>query len=219
MTVILVPATAQFKVYGVIGGIPWNCILHWEQAAGDPPFTVAGLNAASQALYAGLVGQFSTQWPSSVTAQGVSSVDLSTNTPAVGQSTGATSSGSATGLQDNAASYMISLKTADRYRGGHGRVYFPGFATSLQQDSRNWTSTASGAGKAGFDIAVTATNTALLAHGSTAAVPVIPRYTYTYTDDPVAHRYSRKRTAWSHNALVYATVASQLIRTQRRRLG
>jgi hypothetical protein len=114
---------------------------------------------------------------------------------------------------------MINLKTSDRYRGGHGRIYLPGFATSLQQDARNWTTTSSGAGKAGFDIAISNTTAAFVSHGSSASGLVIPRYTYTYTDDPVHHRYKKQRTGWSHNALVYSTVASQQIRTQRRRLG
>lgn len=219
MTIILVPQTAQLKIYGQVGGIPYNVITHFSNGTTDGPWTVSALNAMCEALHAGVKSQFQPQWPNSVVQQGVSAVDLSVSAPQVGTSSSASATGSAAGMQDAAAALMLNFHTADRYRGGHGRAYIPGLATSLQSNATQWTNTAANASLAGWTIAVNNTISAALSHGVGACFQSIPYYSYSYTDDPAHHRYTRSRTGFKKLGIVLSTTVSQQIRTQRRRLG
>lgn len=219
MAVILIPATCQLKVTGTVGGNPWNVILHFQQAAGDPVRSATQLNAMAQAMFAGVSSAWVGQWPSSVTLLSVNAVDLSVNAPATGISSGASVSGGATGQQDAASSFMLNFHTAERYRGGHGRAYFPGLGPSFQLNANQWGAAQTSGGAASFQTAVTNTNTAATSNGSSASSLVVPYFTYTYLDDPSRHRYTREKVGWKSNGVVYQITASQKIRTQRRRLG
>lgn len=53
--------------------------------------------------------------------------------------------GSAGGTQQGAAvSFVMSAKTALKYRGGHSRVYIPGISSSSSSDANSWSATGQG---------------------------------------------------------------------------
>lgn len=219
MAPILVPNTVQLKPYGTIQGTQWVVLLHWAITMGSGPITAAVLNAMCNKFYTDITPRIATDWPSSHILQGVSAVDLSTNTPALGQSTGAAFPGGGTGMQDAASCLVIQEKTSSRYRGGHPRIYWPGLLTSLQANANSWGSSALANWTTAWGLTITDVGSAAITAGATIAVQVVPRYTYSVTDDPVKKKYVRKKTGWMQNDVVYSNVMNPRIGTQRRRLG
>jgi hypothetical protein len=198
--------------------MPWVCLLHFQLAASDLQ-TSAMLNAVCTAAFNDAQGRFVTDWPVSHTLTNVTAVDIGINTPATGINTGGSFTGTHTGAQDSAACILVNMHTGTRYRGGHGRIYWPGASTFFQADARTWTSTEVANWQTTFQLIVADCNSAFLAHGATAVVQVIPRYNYTVVDDTLHKKYVRQRDSWKQNDAVFNIQVNPLIKSQRRRLG
>lgn len=219
LTVILAPNVAQFKIAGTVGPNPWNCICHFTVNNGAGSMSNSQLSAMATALFTGLTSEFGIYWPSAVQLDSILGVDLGVNAPAVGQSTQGAFTSSGSGTQDAASCVMFNFQTAQRYRGGHGRIYFPGLAPNHQTTPTLWDSTTVDNCVNGWVSGVANAVTAATTHGAVSANLCIPQYSYEYTDDPARHRYTVKKVAFLGAAPVTNTLGSFQIRTQRRRLG
>lgn len=219
MAVILVPNTVQLKMFGSVQGIPWVSLLHFSVIMPSGAITAAVLNAMCNKVQSDLSPRIVTDFPTSVTLTGVTGVDLSTNTPQVGNSTGSAINGGGAGMQDSAASLVINAKTGSRYRGGHGRIYLPGLLTSLQANANTWTNAIISTWTTAFNLTINDTITAAVGAGATSAASVIPRYLYRIDNDTVHSKYVRVKTGWSGNDVVFNWVPRPKIGSQRRRLG
>src|SRR5215472_310986 len=215
MAQVLVPGVAQTALTGTVGGHPFANIWHYKLNVGGQNWTISQLNSLANAIMAG-IGTFIAPLTSSDTIfQQCSAVDIGTATPAEGISNPGVHQGTQGTTQPPPSTcVVVSFQTQDRYRGGHPRTYMPPMAaTSMDTTEDQWTAALIGQYSTAF------TN---LQDGVFSAVPgitqVAVRYNYSYTDDPVRHKYIKTRVSVHSTPTVLNWIPKQPIGTQRRRV-
>jgi hypothetical protein len=194
MTVILVPGTAQVKTAGTIAGNPFALIWHFSIGTTSGPWTVAEIQALANTTFNAVKTAWQTVWNINVTALFSEAVDLSTNTPAQAISTGASWQGSGVNPASPASSaILVNFHTGARYRGGHARTYLPPGGASLSTDGDHWQNSSLTTWATSWQTMISSITGAVVTAGAGACLHVVPRYSYSYTDDPVHHKYTHKR--------------------------
>lgn len=219
MSTILVPSTAQLVLHGTASGIPWNVVLHFGGVGPSGSFTQTQLNAMCNAMFNSPTAGLLAEWPSTTQLTSVSAIDLSTNTPQQGISTGAAKVGTGTTGYDNSSCVLASYTIPYRRRGGHPRSYLPGLTIAAANGGNTWASTALAAVSTWWGPAIQAVNNAAISNGQSQMGQVCPLYTYEYTDMPNKHKYTKKRVSLLANPGVTSVIVKNVLANQRRRNG
>lgn len=219
MAFIPAPNVSQFVISGRIGTQPWNVILHFYCGTAGTAWTTAQLNAMSVALMAGANNTLLTRCSPDVTLVSCTGVDIGTSTPQIGSSTSNAGTGSASGESLANTSFLMYYPTNQRYRGGKGRSYLPGFSSTLTSDGVNWSSTAVTAAQNAWNAGIGAALSAALSNGQPACAQCIPMYNYTVVDNPAKKRYDRQKASFKAVGICATGIGRTKIATQRRRIG
>lgn len=219
MAFVPAPGVAQFRLVGTVGGNPWAVVLHMFNGT-SAAWSQASINTLATTAQSAAVTNFQARWTNQVTVQYADAVDLTDSTLRYAKTTAAAMTGTATGSMSTlAASLMISHRSNQRYRGGHGRTYFPGGPSSDTANSDTWSTAPVNSWTTAFNNWRDAIYSALTAGGVSQPQLCIPRYSYTYHDDTNHHKYTKERSGFLNAGVVTTSVVSTQIRTQRRRLG
>lgn len=215
MPQILVPGTAQAVLKGTVSGHPFANIFHYQLGTTGIPWTQAQLQALTDGIMSGIAqtGGIGVNSAQGVVFQQVVAVDLSTGTPAEAVSTHAAVVGTQLPEPTPSTCVLVDNIITARYRGGHPRSYMPPMgATSLTSNEDSWTTAAVAAYQTGY------TN---MHDAAFSAVPgihqVAVRYNYTYTDDPIKHKWIKTRSSLNSTPQVINYLVKSAIGTQRRR--
>lgn len=219
MASILVPGVAQATIQGTIAGNPWACVWHFQFAGSTADWSGTDVQTLADDVFNGWESELKPLMCNNVTCDAVTTVDLGTETPAVGSSTGTAWVGTISQPSLTAAAcVLISMRIAARYKGGHPRTYLPGVHAVASTDGETITPGYQG---------LYATHTADListinsnpAYGpSEGPDHVAVRYTYDYTADPAHHKYLRVRTGVQGTYVIASYTTHPRIASQRRRL-
>lgn len=219
MAFVPAPGVAQFRLVGTVGANPWAVVLHmyngtasaWSQAAINTLATTA-----QSAAVTNLVPRFTNQ----VVISFADAVDLTDSGLRYAKTTAAAATGTLTGFMPTLGScVMINHRSNQRYRGGHGRTYFPGSNTGDATNSDTWATAMVTSWTTAFNNWRDAIFSALVAGGMAGPLLCIPRYSYTYHDDTNHHKWTKEKSGFLNAGTVSTSVVSTQIRTQRRRLG
>lgn len=216
MAGVLVPGVAQAVWGGTVSGHPFNQIWHFQNPSPGTNWTQGQLQTLGNALASGMNTQLAKFLGNNAEYNSLTLTDIGTPTPQVADAAGLPFSGSQVGndVSPN-LSVMVLFHIAARYRGGHPRTYFPpSTASNLTTTEDQWT---------GGLTSEFATGMANVIDAAVAALPgvthVVPRYTYTYTDNPSKHKYTHTRSGViSPVPIVSSYSTSAIVRSQRRRL-
>jgi hypothetical protein len=201
---------------GTISAHPWANIFHFKLDLAGQNWSVSQLNSLCQGLFQGAQTFMAPHWATNVLCDLVTGVDLGLTAPATGQSSGAPFPGSQTGPDPVPSLCVVtSFQTTDRYRGGHPRAYMmPGSTASLTATEDEWTS--------GF-VGLYSTAVGNMFDQAFSAQPgcfqCAVRYTYSYVNDPVHHKYVKTRTGVQGTPQVFNWIAKAPVGTQRRRVS
>lgn len=134
-----VPGVIKFELLWTQAGIPAANILHAQFTGGSP--SGADLDAFCLDLDGAFwVNPIKEDYPASTVYVGSRATDLTTSSSATGEhsvGTAGTASDSAISAQ---ACAMVNYSITRRYRGGHGRTYFPPFAWGALASTATWDS-------------------------------------------------------------------------------
>lgn len=219
MAFIPAPNVSQFVLSGRIGTQPWNVVLHFWCGNAGTPWTTAQLNAMCVSLMAGANNALLTRCSPDVTLASCTGVDIGSATPQIGSSTANAGTGSATGESMANSAFLMYYPSNQRYRGGKGRSYLPGFSSTLTTDGVNWNSSAVTSAQNAFNAGIASAGNAALSNGQAFCTQCIPMWNYTVTDNPAKKRYDRVRSSFKVAAIANAGIGRTKIATQRRRLG
>ena len=176
----------------------------WFSGAGATGLTVAQLTAIQSTFDPAFLTFFKTY--ASVTAS-YKSCDVQDYSAANGlgllPATGYSQAGLSSGILPDNVSWLLSMKTSERYRGGHGRAYFNGIGSTLTDGHNNLASNAGAPMLSAWQSLVTAM----------AGVPSIDGGPYNH----VVYRNRRKPGA-NHVIVPNGYVVNNELSTQRRRL-
>jgi hypothetical protein len=120
---------------------------------------------------------------------------------------------------DLSACVLINYKINSRYRGGHGRTYLPGAATTQSTNGDTWAAGHVTLVNNSWQSFQAAIKTDLQGAGLAAGTQCVPRFGYTYTDVPAKHKYSKEKATFVGAFPVLSFSISNQLRSQRRRLG
>lgn len=219
MAFVPAPGVLQTVATGVIGAQPWACVLHWQQGSSTSPWTLAPAQALANAFMSRYSTDMGSYTGSNVSLKAVNFVDLSNATPISGTTTAAAVLGGHTqALEPSSLTLNIQLKISSRYRGGKGRVNWPAVTPdSLTNESNllpNYATNVQGAFATYMSHIAADANTG----GAVGTIQVVPRWTYTYTDVPGKHKYTKVRSGYVGAFPVNAWQVNPIVGQQRRRL-
>lgn len=133
-----VPNGGQVLIRGAIDGVTCNNVLHFSYTGS--PLTTAQANSIAATIRATWVTRFIPLVSVVYTLGNVEVRDLSSDVGVTGVASGSTvGTGTGQNLTSNVA-LCVSWKTAQHYRGGHGRTYFGGLRTVDITNSHTWAS-------------------------------------------------------------------------------
>jgi len=177
------------------------------------------MDLLAQTVFNAFTTALGSRTANNVTHDTVTSVDLgsSTGVSSIYTHTPVSGTGSAP-LEPSSACLVVQNRIAARYRGGHPRTFWPAIDSNNMVDEAHWNSVQ----VTGYVTAVTTFISTVVSAsytgGATLLQHVIPRYTYTITNDPVHHKYLRERTGLLSVDTVQSYVGNTIIGSQRRRL-
>lgn len=216
---VYAPGVAQLRLVGVHGANPWAVILHWSSGLGGA-WSQNQINALAETAFTSWGTRIKALQTTGTILQFCDAVDLSSATLVFHRTTAAATPGS--GAEPSiglGVAVCISHRTNDRYRGGHGRSYFPSGPSTTSQDGDTLQAAVVTSWNTAFGQFVTDINTALNAQGLSGAFQCIPRYTYTVTNDDKKKKYVRERSAFLRANFITSSQTSNQLRSQRRRFG
>lgn len=219
MPTVLAPGVAQTVFSGHIGAQPWASIMHWQIGSTTAPWTLANLQLLCDSCHNSYSTEWAAQIGNNVHMEQVAGVDLGTTTPVATVSAGAPIVGSAPGqLEPSSLCDTVLYKINSRYRGGHPRGYWPFCSQSNLVNESQFTPAHITFVQTQFAAMVTAIVGAFGTAGSTTLLHVVPRYTYTYTNDTIRKKYVKERTGYIGTFPVQGYTLRQTVGSQRRRL-
>jgi hypothetical protein len=206
-----IDGVVRFRFIGTLGGIPagWR----WFFGVGTGyPYTDAQLSAAATELQRQVVSLVLPQLTSAYTLQEVLAEDLSTGSAGIGISSDPPAQGGDTNAPIGAdTAFLINLKVPLRYRGGHPRTYLPppsqGSLLNPQLWKPNYVDPTTGIGHA---VATAVSNAIADGTFTTLGLATLGSVSYRHAGAP------RPVPVYTE---VVATIASQRIASQRRRVG
>jgi hypothetical protein len=210
---VFVPGVAQTVVTGTISGNPWANVTHWQLGSTGAPWSGTALQTLATTIHGAYISSGGNSLPSTVNVVSAEATDLTNSTGTTAVSTHAAGAGIGSPGYQPSSCILLNFKIASRYRGGHGRLYWPGINNTYSTDGENLTATAQANLETAWTNIQTAINTAL-----PQCAQVIPRFSYTYTDDPTHHKYTKQKSGLVGVFPVLSTVVHPRIATQRRRL-
>jgi hypothetical protein len=216
---IPVPGVAQTTLKGLIGANPWAVTFHWKAGPSTSPWTQADIQVLATAGFTAWSTALKGNSATNVSITECDALDLS-NTTGVGFNYTATPVNGilSGGVQPSSLCMVISNKIADRYRGGHPRTFWPCGTQSQMSGEAAWTTSFQNSLAANQATYVSTVRAAAYSFGTTTLNHVVPRYSYTYTSDPVKHKWTKERTALLDTPTVSSYVAVAKTGSQRRRL-
>jgi hypothetical protein len=220
MALIPVPGVAHSVLSGMIGANPWAIQHHWKFGSSTAAWVQSDCDLLASTVYAAYQAKILPHTYSNVDIRQVQVVDLTSSTGLGSLYTHLPTAGSIGGaLEPSSLATVAQNKIASRYRGGHPRTFYPGMA---QADMANENSFSSGSAVlwSGYITAfVTQVLTASYAAGSSSLTNVVPRYTYSYTDVPGKHKYTKTRTGLLGVFVVQGYPVDVRVGSMRRRLS
>lgn len=219
MATVYVPGVALTVLKGYFGSNPWAVTHHWRNATSTTPWTQADLDLLCLTVFNAWGTALKSQHCTIVDTREVDGTDL-TNASGVGSVyTHAPVAGSKSGGA-NPSNICINVQNriAARYRGGHPRTFWPAGGVLDMSGEANWGpsfTTSMANAVASF---VNTVKAATFSFGTGSLNHVIPRYTYTITDDPAAHKYKRERQGLLSVDVVQSYFAVTKLGSMRRRL-
>lgn len=219
MAFVPAPGVAQFRLVGTVGGNPWAVVLHMFNNTSNT-WTQPAITALANTAQSSAVTNLIPRWTGQVIVNYADAVDLSDQTLRYAKTTANPATGTGIGSMPTLGTcLMINHRALQRYRGGHGRTYFPGGPVADSVNSDTWSASAVNTWTTAFNNWRDAIYAALTSAGVSSASICIPRYSYTYTNDSNHHKWTKEKSAFITAGVVNTSVVNNQIRSQRRRLG
>lgn len=219
MPTVYVPGVARSVLKGMIGANPWVVVHHWKFGTVIAPWIQADTDALALNIFNSWGTHMKADTGGNTSVNEVDVVDL-TNATGVGSTYTHTPVNGTQGaiIEPSSACVNVQNRIASRYRGGHPRTMWPCLTTQDMLNEYQWSPTRLTA--IGNDVAafVGTVAAATYSGGAGTLQHVIPRYTYTYTNDSVHHKYLKERTGLEGVHTVMSYFAVQRIGQMRRRL-
>jgi hypothetical protein len=219
MATVYVPGVALTVLKGFIGTNPWAVTHHWQNGASITPWTQADLDLLCLTVFNAWGSALKGNTAVNVETHEVDGTDLTnasgvgsvyTHTPVFGLLSG--------GLQPSSLCMVVQNRIAARYRGGHPRSFWPVGTVSQFAGEALWSPTFVTSIANNVVSFVEAVRAPSYSFGSGVLNHVIPRYTYTMTDDPASHKWKRERTGLLSVNVVQSYFGVQKAGSQRKRL-
>jgi len=219
MAVVFAPGIARSVLKGMIGVNPWAVVHHWQFGTSSLPWTQHDADLLALTTFNAWGSAFMSHCGNNISTAEVDVADLTnstgvgsiyTHTPVLGTIGGP--------LEPSSACVVVQNRIAARYRGGHPRTFWPALMQGSMLNEYQWIPANALQIQVAAAAFVTAIVTAAYTGGTGPLQHVIPRWSYTVTDDPVHHKYIRTRTGYIRSDVVTGYQANQVIGSQRRRL-
>ena len=219
MPTVFVPGVASSVLKGMIGSNPWAVTHHWKFANVTAPWVQADMDLLASTIYTQWVAHLQSITGSNVNVTEVDTIDL-TNSSGVGSQYTHTPTSGSTGsvIEPSSMSVVVQNKIPARYRGGHPRTYWPFYGTPDMINEYQWSAPKTVAAQNAVAAWVGSIASTSFAGGITTLQHVVPRFSYTYTNDPVHHKYTKQRSGLLAVYVVSGYLAAQKVGNQRRRL-
>jgi hypothetical protein len=203
----------------MIGANPWAITFHWKNGSSTVPWTQADLDLLCLTTYNAVTSAWQANLCTNTNWTEVDGTDL-TNAAGVGSVyTHAIVSGTLSSpFVPSGAAQVVQNRIAARYRGGHPRTFWPPANAANQANEYQWTTSRVGLMATAQTALVGSVRAASYSFGAGTLNHVIPRYTYSYTDDPVHHKWIRTRTGLLSVDVVQAYFGQTKIGSQRKRM-
>lgn len=219
MAQILVPGVAQTTISGFNGVQPWACVLHWKYDGLSLNWTQDEISVLASAVFTNWNTFISPQCTGAISMTQVAAVDIGSPSPVASTTTG-NSVGSLPQPEPIPSSLclVVSFRIPARYRGGHPRIYLPAGNSVNLATTSTWAGSFVNTVQTSFQNFVTSVRASLPQNSGAQVSHVVPTYTYTYTQDPVKHKFIKTRTGVKAIYIVASYLGRALPGTQRRRL-
>jgi hypothetical protein len=219
MATVYVPGVAVSVIRGNIGANPWAVVHHWQFGTSTTPWNSGDIATLATAVFTAWQSRLKGSMGPNVEVHEVDTVDLS-NATGVGNTHTVTPvfGGLSSPLEPSSMCLVQQNKIAARYRGGHPRTYWPIGSQAQLANENTWQTGPLGVYQTQIDNFFDD----VLAAGYTASpslVQVIPRFSYTYVNDPVGHKYKKERTGLLAVSPVLSHFLVTRVGSQRKRLS
>lgn len=220
VTSVFVPGVAATVLKGNIGANPWAVVHHWKFGSSVGNWTQSNMDLLALTVYNAWGTTFKANAGGNISTTEVDAQDM-TDASGVGSVYTHTPVFGAQGaiLEPSSACIIVQNRIASRYRGGHPRTYWPCLTTQDMLNENTWATAKVAAITANMVSFVSAVIAASYTGGVSGLQHVIPRYTYSYTDVPGKHKYTKTRTGLQGVYTVQSYFGVSRIASQRRRLS
>jgi hypothetical protein len=219
MPFIAAPGVAMASVFGFIGNQPWASTIHWADSGVSSAWSLAQITALAETFWTGLTTTMRGDFSTNVSCHHIDAVDQTNTSPQYWSTTHLPVQGTASeALEPSSMSFVLQYKIAARYRGGKPRGYYPVGSMTHLADESHWDTTYAQSIATHYATVQSSIRTALIAAGMVNPTHVVPRFTYSYTDDPTKHKYLKEKTGFVGAPVVNSYVGRLLVGSQRRRL-
>jgi hypothetical protein len=219
MPAVFAPGVVLLSAGGTIGSQPWATVMHWSEATPPASYTQGQLDQLVSSFISSYTTNLKPTTPNNVVLVGCQVVDIGTATGLTSHYTGAVITGGATSALEPASLCVnVQYKIASRYRGGHPRGMWPLMFQIQMSDESHWSAPQLATFTTNFKAFITSILTGLGGGGWTSPLHVVPRWTYTITDDPAHHKYKRVKSGYIRSDPVVNYIPQPTVGSQRGRL-
>jgi hypothetical protein len=219
MAAVPVQGVAITSTSGLIGTQPWAVVNHWQFGTLLTRWTQGDLDLLAATIVTAWVTNFGTLMATNVTVQACTARDLTDNQSLASEHNTAGTPGTRVAqLEPSSLCVMVRYIINSRYRGGHPRQYFPFLGTTDLGNEHTWRDTSLSAVRPAIVAWLAAVQGAAYSVTGNPLQLVVPRYTYTVTDDTVHKKYVRERTGLLRVFQVTDYQPQAPVGSQRRRL-
>lgn len=213
------PGVALLAISGTQSPNRWAIVLHWYTGSGAP-WTQSQINALATSAQSGWTTSMVNLFPATVIVTDIKTADLSDtgnryadvpNQNIVGTRAGTT--------VPQGSSVLVNYQINSRYRGGHGRTYLPPATSGDMTLGDTWTAAYVTNVTSSFGAFLNKLKTDMTSAGLSQNTQCVPRYSYTYSDVPAKHKWTKQKTGFIAAYAVNSFTVSTQVRSQRRRLG
>jgi len=219
MATVHVPGVALTSSSGKIGSQPFAVIHHWQFGTQTNRWTQPDLDLLATIIDTAWSTHLRAECGTNVSLLQVVASDLTDNQSLQSTVVATAGLGSRVGLHEPAsAAVLVRNRIVARYRGGHPRTYWPFGVPADFQDEFNWTTALTTDVLTTVQAWVSQVTGAAYSVSGNPLKQVVPRYTYSITDDTVHKKYVRERTGLLGVNPVIGYEVMKPISSQRRRM-
>lgn len=219
MAQILVPGVAQAVLQGVFGTQPWAVVWHFKFDNSTSNWTQTNIQQLADAISGGWGSYALNIIAPTVVLQQITTTDIGSTTPVVGSnSVSHAGAGGSGALANSSMCTLMRFKINVRYKGGHPRSYLPWGTNTNTLNEFSWNAAYATLSQSAMANLINNVRSTVPASGGNQVSHVVPRYTYTLTNDAVHSKYVRAREGLKSVDVVQSYLLNPTFGVQRRRL-